>query len=721
MELLRIQQRSFAGIIEPYNPNVRMVGAENRGGVTCYLDALLFAMYAKLDHYEPMLKTEVANENVQNLAAFLRLWVNMLRLGKMIHVDLTELIQDALAKCGWEEARFVEQQDTSEAFAFITDQLQLPLLSLQVDMYHQGKTDKDDHKVVQERLLNLAVPPDVDGKGIKLEDCLEEYFNTRVEILRDSLEEKVPQATTLSPEDTIRLVTADEEAGASDPRINAARIQHSQLQRALSAMEMSPQTRTNSPSGIRPAPRHRATSIIQRIIVDEQGKPDEASASTADSEALTQRAKQTGSTVVKAVTIPSWMFSRLIPWQHSGANSEPTSDADVARQFNQRPVVGICLKRYTMTDNYVPIRHNTYIDIPDTLRLPHFMIVDEQRVERERYGLSSEFKLVLQSVVCHRGTSLHTGHYVSFARVAPKLLTENRRHDPDPPPDYEEAQWVRFDDLMEPEERVTYVDDIREALRQEMPYLLFYQILPVVDITATSTDGSVAEPPSYDDTRAYETVPQTPMLESDATDALDAISRSTSGYFDTLPLSNGPSLRLSSDMGDRPVRLSFDDDPYSSGSFLNVNNSRRHSVTFSESALATPAVTPDPSASVTPADDAPSTRLSRAAARFTKKDKESKSRPTSQGGEGRISITISRLGTLMRSSKEPLRDATEPEEDIVIVGEEAATEETNGKIKENGKEHHYHLHRKERSKAKKEKGKSRDGSDIEAERECLIM
>jgi hypothetical protein len=310
---------------------------------------------------------------------------------------------------------------------------------------------------------------------------------------------------------------------------------------------------------------------------------------------------------------------------------------------------------------------------------------------------------------------------VSFARVAPKLLTENRRHDPDPPPDYEEAQWVRFDDLMEPEERVTYVDDIREALRQEMPYLLFYQILPVVDITATSTDGSVAEPPSYDDTRAYETVPQTPMLESDATDALDAISRSTSGYFDTLPLSNGPSLRLSSDMGDRPVRLSFDDDPYSSGSFLNVNNSRRHSVTFSESALATPAVTPDPSASVTPADDAPSTRLSRAAARFTKKDKESKSRPTSQGGEGRISITISRLGTLMRSSKEPLRDATEPEEDIVIVGEEAATEETNGKIKENGKEHHYHLHRKERSKAKKEKGKSRDGSDLEAERECLIM
>jgi hypothetical protein len=715
IELLRIQQQSFAGVIAPYDPNVCMVGAENREGVTCYLDALLFAMFAKLEHYESMLKNDLPDEKQRNLAALLRLWVNMLRTGKMIHTDLTEHIQDALANCGWQDARLLEQQDTSEAFAFITDQLQLPLLSLQVDMFHQGKSDKDDHKVVQERLLNLAVPADPDGRGIKLEDCLEDYFNTKVDIMRDSLVEKNPHGLSLSPEDTIRIVTAEEDGEANDLMASPVQMQHTPLRRTTSAGETSQATTSESQPGTRPAPRHRATSIIQRIIVDEQGKPHETSASASDPATLLQRARRTGSTVVKAVTVPSWMFSRLIPWHSLTNSSEPKSDADVARHFNQRPVVGICLKRYMLAADGLPERHNTFIDIPDSLRLPHFMMVDDMKVEQEPYGLSSEYKLVLQSVVCHRGPSLHTGHYVSFARVAPKLLTENRRHDSDPPPDYEEAQWVKFDDILEPEDRVSYVDDIRQALREEMPYLLFYQILPVVDITAASTDGSVAEPPSYDDAHLFETVPQTPTLEPEIAEPLEAISRSTSGYFESLPQSNGPSLRLSSEVEPR-VRLSFDEDPYSSGSFLNVNGSRRQSITFSESALATPAITPD---QATPADDVVNTRLSRAAARFTKK--ETKSRPTSQAGENRISVTISRLSTLMRTSKEPLRDAVQPGDDGIVIVESEGAEDTNGKPKENEKEHHHHHHRKEKIRSKKEKGKSKEKEDNEPERECVVM
>lgn len=58
----------------------------------------------------------------------------------------------------------------------------------------------------------------------------------------------------------------------------------------------------------------------------------------------------------------------------------------------------------------VPKRQNTYIDIPDSLRLPQF-IVDERHVEENE--LSQEYKLVLQSVVCHRGDSVHSGHYIS--------------------------------------------------------------------------------------------------------------------------------------------------------------------------------------------------------------------------------------------------------------------------------------------------------------------
>lgn len=65
-----------------------MQGAENRGNVTCYLDALLFAMFAKLSAFECMLKNDPADENHGRLAALLRLWVNMLRSGMLIHTDM---------------------------------------------------------------------------------------------------------------------------------------------------------------------------------------------------------------------------------------------------------------------------------------------------------------------------------------------------------------------------------------------------------------------------------------------------------------------------------------------------------------------------------------------------------------------------------------------------------------------------------------------------------
>lgn len=88
MELLVLHQKSISGAIVSYNPNVNMLGAENRGNVTCYLDALLFAMFAKLEAFECMLKNDLTNEPQRNLAALLRLWVNMLRSGKLIHTDM---------------------------------------------------------------------------------------------------------------------------------------------------------------------------------------------------------------------------------------------------------------------------------------------------------------------------------------------------------------------------------------------------------------------------------------------------------------------------------------------------------------------------------------------------------------------------------------------------------------------------------------------------------
>lgn len=77
------------------------------------------------------------------------------------------------------------QQDASEAFTFITGALELPLLTLKMDIYHTGREDKeDDHKFVNERLLEVAIPEQEGDHVITLEDCLETYFNNRIEVKR---------------------------------------------------------------------------------------------------------------------------------------------------------------------------------------------------------------------------------------------------------------------------------------------------------------------------------------------------------------------------------------------------------------------------------------------------------------------------------------------------------------------------------------------------------
>ncbi|KAI1175454.1 cysteine proteinase [Nemania sp. FL0916] len=713
VEILELYQASLRGDILSYNPTVHMLGAENRGNVTCYLDALLFAMFAKLDAFECMLKVDIRDDEPRKrLAALLRLWVNMLRSGKLIGTDMTEHIQEALAECGWKEARYLEQQDTSEAFAFITETLQLPLLILQVDLFHHGKNDDADHKVVYERLLNLAVPSESEGKGVKLEDCLEEYFNSQVDVHREGLDEKKPIdgfdqfPTPTSPTSASKAAETEDSQNCTSP----AALPHAELQMGeQSNSELSnsdaheihadPEPKPPSPA---PPPllqqhRSRTDSIIQRVVIDRREQ-----SSDADTASLFQRAKRKAS-VVKAVTIPAWQFFKLIPW-HSPTNSSPQSDLEVARHFSQRPVVGICLKRYMMDGKGNMKRQNTYIDIPDSLRLPHF-IVDDRHVQEG--GLTAEYKLVLQSVVCHRGDSLHSGHYIAFGRVAPKLLTGNRRHETDPPPDYEEAQWVKFDDLAD--ERVTTVNDIKQCLKQEMPYLLFYQIVPIVEVAASSAGSAEADPPAYDDEILT-------LTSSDAQghQEYQVLSRKASSYFEkssSVP-SAEPSVRFSIEL-EPAARHSFADDD----GFLAVT--RPNSIAYGDlMAPGAGAARNDHSPAVSTGEETTAQRLSRAAARFRP---SSKSRPQSQAGETRISQTMSKLG-LLRSSREPLRDDAQGEDADVMIADEASNEQENSEetlqtySKGKGKDS---TEKRNKSKTRPDRGKTKD-KDV-PDRECVVQ
>lgn len=155
----------------------------------------------------------------------------------------------------------------------------------------------------------------------------------------------------------------------------------------------------------------------------------------------------------------------------------------------------MCLKRYSISPDGQAIRRDTYVDIPIEIGLPHFIQDDEMDDDGPLFG---NFKLVLQAVVCHRGNSVNSGHYISFVR-ATTHGSRQRQSSPvregDDDADLDKTMWMRFDDLAR--DRIT-VADIHLALQKESPYLLFYQVLPIDSPSDIDSEDDIL-PPAYED------------------------------------------------------------------------------------------------------------------------------------------------------------------------------------------------------------------------------
>ena len=88
LEFLKLWDDATIGLVKSIDHEVQLVGSENNCRVTCYLDSLLFALYARLESFEAMLYNTFEDEARNKLAAILRLFVNMLRSGKLITADI---------------------------------------------------------------------------------------------------------------------------------------------------------------------------------------------------------------------------------------------------------------------------------------------------------------------------------------------------------------------------------------------------------------------------------------------------------------------------------------------------------------------------------------------------------------------------------------------------------------------------------------------------------
>jgi hypothetical protein len=166
---------------------------------------------------------------------------------------------------------------------------------MEMDIFHAGGGDKDDHKIVNERLLEVAIPPPVEGKACRLEDCLEEHFNTRVEVMR-RLERRdtLHSATGMTPVDEKK----DKDVELS-PQPEAVEIENSSI-----TTSTTPQNAPASPTFLQN--RHRAPSIVRRIVVEEQGEPSETATSSSPRGSIRKGA------IRKEVLMPAWQFFRII-------------------------------------------------------------------------------------------------------------------------------------------------------------------------------------------------------------------------------------------------------------------------------------------------------------------------------------------------------------------------------------------------------------------------
>ena len=110
------------------------------------------------------------------------------------------------------------------------------------------------------------------------------------------------------------------------------------------------------------------------------------------------------------------------------------------------------------------------VDVPLTCAAPEFIISDTESED----PVNDEYIMVLRGFLCHQGSEPNKGHYISATRCRDSQGGE--------------YQWLLNDDIHTP--RVRHVEDIKSLLKEQQPYLLFYQVEPI---------SALGEPPAYSD------------------------------------------------------------------------------------------------------------------------------------------------------------------------------------------------------------------------------
>ncbi|KAL0081504.1 ubiquitin carboxyl-terminal hydrolase-domain-containing protein [Phycomyces blakesleeanus] len=353
-------QEAAHGILRPLpKSETQLLGSENDKNTSCYIDSLLFAMYANMTTFDPLLTYDTTSDVVekQKLQALLRLFVNTLRKGHLVKGDSVQWLRKVLQDCAWHGQNkdgVWTQEDASEFFMFLTETFDLPFIPFQIRLFHGANKDSDDDRVMTDRLLMLSLP-DSDGrnKSVQLESVLiNHFYNSMVTGVKRQIDYS---AYAISPQSTSNYLMDD-------------------------------------------VPEEK--KLKEKIRKDKERQNKEAKDHQEE------------------VDVTAWQVLELLPF-YSATNEQGTSIKTQAENSfpDSNMILPIVLKRYKYDKFGGCTKLHTQVEIPATVPFNEFVNQNADAPVCPTCNKQIEFVMRLRSAVCHIGSSPNSGHYIGFVRL----------------------------------------------------------------------------------------------------------------------------------------------------------------------------------------------------------------------------------------------------------------------------------------------------------------
>ncbi|KNE57600.1 hypothetical protein AMAG_03290 [Allomyces macrogynus ATCC 38327] len=354
---------------------------------------------------------------LQNVQTLLVLVVNRLRKGHLVtKYDVRHL--EAAIKALWRDVGtnaglIGHQEDVSELFLLLVQCFKAPSLPLWQTIYHGGRADaNDDMRIVTERCLALAIPDPKCKDPVHLEQLLASYF---FDNRVSQIWRKVPKRHARGPVDQV-------------PRVR----------------------------------RFDSSVSVESFMTTK---------------------------------VDGWSMMKLLPFLagEDEAGERSTLLLPSSHTADQRMLVPMVLKRYYLKDQGpgkppLPKRCARQVLVPMDIRFDAFT-TDSSSSDNLAAPQHAGSTLVLRAVICHLGESPTAGHFVTYVNATPPTCTDEASTAAAAGP-----TWLRFDGVKD-EGKIQCFTTTAAITRQFMDevaknaYMLFYEWVPASQSTVVADES----------------------------------------------------------------------------------------------------------------------------------------------------------------------------------------------------------------------------------------